>query len=110
MGVRKEVSELKLLGPFPSEEVADVAMLKKYGDLMDALGGKITDDEARLLVNLFGVDGCFGFSASLIHLIETAPGWPLEDCIYCSENEWIVELRNRSLRGGYSFKRGLEGA
>lgn len=97
---RKEIQEMSALGPLPSEIGADIDFLKKYESLYRAVTRPITDDEARVLVKLFGPDGCFGAASSLMHLIETAPGWPLEDCLRDRDNEWVVELRNRAIRGG----------
>lgn len=98
--VRKEIEEMCALGPLPSEDSRDIELIKKYDELYRAITMPITDDEARLLAKLFGHDGCFGLASSLMHLIETAPGWPLEDCLLDQGNEWIVEMRNRAIRGG----------
>ncbi len=98
--VRKEIEEMGALGPLPSENDADIDFLKKYEGLYRAVTRPVTDDEARVLVNLFGTDGCFGAASSLMHLIETAPGWPLEECLRNQDNEWVIELRNRCIRGG----------
>lgn len=100
LNVRKEIENLNTLGPLPSEDDADVVLLKEYDKLYRAIISPITDQEARILVRLFGPDGCFGLASSILHLIETAPGWPLEDCLTDLNNEWIVELRNRCIRGG----------
>jgi hypothetical protein len=100
LNVRREIEEMHALGPLPSEDDADVAVLKKYEELYRAIVKPITNEEARILVELFGPDGCFGLASSFMHLIETAPNWPLEDCLRDLTNEWKVELRNRSIRGG----------
>jgi len=101
VNVRKEIEEMNALGPLPSEECRDIELIKKYENLYRAITRPVTVEEARILVKLFGSDGCFGFASSLVHLIETAPGWPLEDCLCDMDNEWIVELRNRAIRGGF---------
>jgi hypothetical protein len=98
--VRQEIKEMSALGPLPSEGGADPELIGKYEKLYKAISRPIADDEARVLVKLFGPDGCFGLASSLVHLIETAPGWPLEDCLVDLDNEWIAELRNRAIRGG----------
>lgn len=98
--VRQEINTLYTLGPLPSEHDANPELIRKYEDLYRAIIRPITDEEARLLVKLFGSDGCFGLASSLIHLIETAPGWPLKDCLNNLDNEWIIVLRNRSIKGG----------
>lgn len=102
INVRKEIEEMNALGPLPSEECRDIDLLKKYENFYRAITRPVTDEEARILVKLFGSDGCFGFASSLVHLVEIAPGWPQEDCLRDMDNEWIVELRNRAIRGGRS--------
>ena len=99
--VRAEVKELEKLGPLPSEDEAEVAQLERIEELYRAIEKPLTDDEARVLVELFGPDGCYGVASSFMHLIETAPGWPLKECFQQLNNEWKVELRNRAIRGGY---------
>jgi hypothetical protein len=56
----------------------------------------ISDDDARALVKLFGPDDSFGLAWTLLHLIETAPGWPLEDVLDESGNEWVDRLKQRA--------------
>ena len=47
-----------------------------------------------LLTTMFQVR--FGLAWSLLHAIETAPGWPLMDVLSNADNEWIERLRERS--------------
>lgn len=98
--IRKEIEELKTLGPLPSETGVNPEVIWRYEHLYRLITRPITDDEARVLIKLFGVDGCFGLASSFMHLVETAPGWPLEDCLNNLENEWIAELRKRAIHGG----------
>jgi len=98
--IRKEIEELALLGPLPSEDRPDLELMERYEALYRAITRPITDDEARVLIGLFGKDDSFGMAASIRNLIETAPGWPLEDCLRDSDNEWIADLRDRAIRGG----------
>jgi hypothetical protein len=100
ISVRKEIEDINALGPLPPEAGADIALIEKYEKLYRAISKPVTDQEARILVKLFGPDGCFGLASSIMHLIETAPGWPLDDCLTSLDNEWKVELRNRAIRGG----------
>jgi hypothetical protein len=101
--VRAEIAELEKLGPLPSEDEAEVAQLKRIEAIYRTIAKPITDNEARVLVELFGPDGCYGAASSFMHLIETAPGWPLKDCLAQLNNEWKIELRNRATRGGHQF-------
>jgi hypothetical protein len=97
--VREEVGELAKMGPLPSCEIAthidQRERLEKYGLLIASIQKPITDAEARALVSLFGPDDCFGMEWTLVGLIESAPGWPLEDCLQGTSNEWVQMLRQR---------------
>jgi hypothetical protein len=55
-------------------------------------------DEAKALVELFGADDCFGLAWTLLHVIETAPGWPILDALGDTENQWIARLKQRAGR------------
>ena len=98
--MRPEIKRLLLLGPLPSEDDASVDHLRLVEAELKSVAKPLTDDEARALVSLFGSDGCFGVAWSFLHLIETAPGWPIADCLTNLENEWVISLRDRAVRGG----------
>lgn len=101
--MRREVRERTKLGPFPSSRVAVKQHLQKltdkYADLLTAIQKPVTDDEARALVALFGPDDYFGLVWPLVSLIESAPGWPLQDCLQSSKHEWIEMLKQRVENG-----------
>jgi hypothetical protein len=102
--VRQEVSELGRLGPLPSYTIAMRPgfreRIEKYEILIASIQKPVTDEEAEILVRLFGPDDCFGLEWALVSLIETAPGWPLLHCIpEDSGNEWIQMLRQRVENG-----------
>lgn len=101
LNVRREIEEMKALGVLPSEEDTNLAVLKRFDELYRAIEKPVTNEEARILIELFGSDGCFGLASSIMHLVESAPGWPLVDCLCDLTNEWKVELRNRAIRGGH---------
>ena len=98
--MRPEVKRLVELGPLPSESEATQEELQKIEDEYRSIQRPVSDAEARALISLFGPDGRYGLASSILHLIETAPGWPLKDCLVHSENEFIVSLRERAERGG----------
>ena len=98
--MRSEVIELGRLGPLPSHKsvLADPngeALVNRYGNLIASIKPPVTDAEARVLVGIFGPDECFEVEWRLVHLIETAPNWPLSDCLMDSGNEWIALLKQR---------------
>ena len=98
--MRPEIRSLVELGRLPSEDDADVEKLRKYDMEYRGITRPITDEEAIALLGLFGEDGCFGLASSLMHLVETAPGWPIKDFLTDTSNPWILELKNRAIRGG----------
>ena len=70
--VRAEVRRLHALGPLPAEKGATEAGLVAHQAALEAISGPLSDDEARLLMECFGPDGCFGLAWTLLHLIETS--------------------------------------
>jgi hypothetical protein len=90
------VERLVQIGPLPSSSVASVPELQEVEALLAKVQTPITDDEARALVRLFGPDDCFGLAWPLLHLIETSPGWPIEDALHGLQGEWIDRLRERA--------------
>lgn len=93
------VHRLTQLGPLPSSDTADEAELTVYEELLAQLTKPISDEDAKALITLFGPDDCFGLAWSLVHLIESSPGWPLMECLNDPKNEWIARLRETALRG-----------
>jgi hypothetical protein len=95
--MRNEVVELEKLGPLPDEESIGEDAIRTYQSLIQSISAPVTDQEARVLVSLFGSgdDSCFGLAWTLVHLIESAPGWPLLDCLNNTENWWIEFLQQR---------------
>jgi hypothetical protein len=70
--VRTSIGRLKQLGPLPSEEQATVEQLKEYEDLLLGIARPVTDEEARVLSKLSGLDDCFGLAWTMLQLIQTA--------------------------------------
>lgn len=106
LAVREAITELEDMGPLPSYAVAmqpdQLAKLERYTRLIASIQKPVTDEEARVLVRLFGPDDCFELEKSLVHLIESAPGWPIWDCLEDAHNEWIQTLRQRLDNAGIS--------
>jgi len=100
MKMRKEIQNLVELGRLPSEEDASDDILRKLDEAFRAIERPIRDEEAEALLALFGDDNCYGLAFSIMHLIETAPGWPIRRCLENAHNPWILELKARALRGG----------
>ena len=94
--MRKEVQELLNLGPLPDWETAEEEQLKRYESLLHNVAPPISDAEARSLLRLSGPDDCYGLAWTLLHLIETAPGWPLHDSLQDVHNPGHERLRLRA--------------
>ena len=97
--IRPEVIALVRLGQFPASREAVPEAISKQEDFLRRIAPPVTDDEARELVKLFGPDDYYGGAWTVLHLIESAPHWPLADCL-TGTNEWIVRLRERLARKG----------
>ena len=93
--LRQEVRDLVALGILP-DELADAKLIDLHADLLERIASPVTDEEACLLVKLFGPDDCFGVAWTLVHHIETAPSWPLAECLLDDKNEWVDRLRRRA--------------
>jgi hypothetical protein len=94
--MREEVLELIRLGSMPSEDSADVDVVRKYEELLHQISPPLTTIEASNLLHLFGPDSFFGLAWTLVILIESAPGWPEEVDLPAVDNEWIQLLRIRA--------------
>lgn len=94
--MQQAIISLLVLGPLPSPAVATVPTLQAFEEQLSKVQAPITDEEACALVKLFGPDDCFGLAWTLLHLIETAPGWPVKSALVGLEGEWIDRLRERA--------------
>lgn len=98
--IRKHVQDLANLGPFPSyEEHPSPDLVGKYETLLNDILPPVTDEEAKVLVRLFGQDDFYGLVWAVIHLVETAPSWPIEECLR-DNTEWVLLLRTRLENAG----------
>jgi hypothetical protein len=106
--MRQGIRDLLALGPFPPETSGNEdetfiypdELVDTYADLIGQIERPVTDDEARALITLFGPDTFYGVAWSLLHTIETAPGWPLVDVLQDTANEWVARLRQRAENSG----------
>lgn len=100
--MRPEIQQLIDLGALPPEAEASLEYLRVAESLLRAIEKPVSDEEARGLISLFGPpDSCYGFAWSILHLIESAPSWPIADCLENPKNEWVASLRDRAVRGGF---------
>src|SRR3954451_8350461 len=98
--LRPEIKSLMELGLLPSTKSLQHGLdstVARYENLILSIQRPVTDAEARALTRVFGDDDAFGLAWALISLVESAPGWPLRDCLpENSDNEWIALLRERA--------------
>jgi len=96
MQMQQPIEVLVRLGPFPSYASATPSQVQAIEAQLAKVTAPITDEEACALAKLFGPDDCFGMEWTLLHLIETAPGWPIEEALHDIDGEWIDRLRERA--------------
>lgn len=96
------VSQLVDLGPLPDEEAAEVARLQAFESALAEVERPITGEEALALLSIFpsGESSCFGLAWSVLHLVETAPGWPLAQARLYAANPWVRTMLQRAASTG----------
>lgn len=95
------IKQLVELGKFPT---ADESVRDPHGQehieeverLIKSISCPVSNEEALALSKVFGEDGYFGLAQTLMHIIETAPNWPLQQVFENNENEWIRMLKHRA--------------
>ena len=99
-GVRASVDALAGLGRMPTDAQAEAE--PDLADRWEAVVGElhaardVTDDEAAALVQLFPEDDSdsYGVAWTLVHVIESAPGWPVP-ALAQADGPWADVLRQR---------------
>lgn len=95
--MRKAVIDLINMGQLPSEDNDDISLFEKYQELIDSISPPISREEANALVLLFGNDGCYGLTFTLVHLIESARDFCINDFNNIENNYGVSILRSRVL-------------
>jgi hypothetical protein len=94
--MRTCVAELVALGQLPAECGAPIAQVKAFEEAIQRVERPLADAEAKALLATFGEDECFGLAWSLVHLVESAPGWPLKEARLRASNPWVKVLLERA--------------
>jgi hypothetical protein len=94
--MQQAIIALLELGPLPSSATVTTVTVQAFEDRLSKVQTPVTDEEACALVKLFGPDDCLGLAWTLLHLIETASGWPFKGTLDTLEGEWIERLRERA--------------
>lgn len=92
--MRLEVKHLIGKGQLPSSD-SGIPTIEQWQEALEKIKPPLSDEEAIALTRLFPTndDECYGLAWTLIHLVETAPSWPLKDCLHDKCNPWIARLR-----------------
>jgi hypothetical protein len=94
--MRTLVTQLVALGQLPSEQEAAAPQVQEFEQVIQKIAPPLTKEEALALLSVFGQDGCFGLAWSLLHLIETAPGWPYPEARLRAANPWVKSMLERA--------------
>ena len=94
--MQKAIQSMVALGPIPSEDTIEQEELEMWDDLiMHQVQEPLTDEEGLAISGLFGPDSCFGLNYKLMHLLETAPGWPVPGMFEHMHPEWAGAIMSR---------------
>ena len=95
------VTELLALGRMPPESDAEVSTVERFQEGLAALVQPASDAEAVAVLDSFpaGDESFFGAAWTLLHFVETAPGWP-DRAALGDRSWWVTFLRERADRGG----------
>jgi len=95
--MRHEVLQLAQLGPFPSEDGQLQADVDERKERLHSISRPLSNEEACLLATLFGPDTFCGLAWTMLTLIETAPDWPIRECLNALDNGlWGSTLKQRA--------------
>jgi len=87
------------LGQLPTDDegALDTTRFSQWETLLAQLSKPVSNDEALLLATLFPSDesDAYGLAWTLLHLIETAPGWPIREAITSAPPHWRTILDAR---------------
>ncbi len=104
--MRHKVQQFLSLGQLPSEREATEEAVARHQEALFSILPPLSLEEAEAVVGVFGPDSCFGLAWTLLHLIETAPGWEEYALSLPEGGEWANTLRHRSERYAACRKAG----
>jgi hypothetical protein len=92
--MRRELRQLIDLGTLPSETTASEKDIDVRERLIRAIAPPLTLEEAAALARILGSDNCFGLAWTIVHLVESAPGWSLRS-LPKGDSPFLLTLRTR---------------
>lgn len=97
-GIRTSVEELVKLGRMPADRGAVVDQVQAFEVALCRIESPVSDDEAIALLSVLPAteDSCFGLAWTAVHLIESAPNWPLPEAGALKANPWVRSLLERA--------------
>lgn len=94
MLIRQVVGDLVALGRMPDEDAEEEA-IERWANTLKAIPPPLTDHEAVELAKCFPPDMGYGLGFSLLHLLETAPGWADALAGSINDREWRERAQRR---------------
>ena len=94
MRIRQEVQDLISLGQMPNED-AEEEDIERWLNMFRRIVKPATDNEARALAQCFPPDMGYGVGWSLLHLVETTPGWVRAIAETINDADWREEALAR---------------
>jgi len=96
--MRDTVAELIAPCRLPAEVEGDVPRLQAFEAAIKLIDPPVSDAEALALLSVFPASAasCFGLAWSVLHLIETAPGWPIPEAKSQESNPWVQIMLQRA--------------
>jgi hypothetical protein len=94
--MREEVRALLRIGKLPASH-SGIPVIQQWQEALEKITAPVSDEEAVALIALVPPeeDSCFGLAWTLVHLIETAPHWPIQQCLQNPANPWLLRLGQR---------------
>ena len=96
--MRTEVLELVSLGRLPEDATATLPEVQSFEIALQKIKPPVSNEEALALLSVLpvGQASCFGLAWSIVHLVETATGWPLPQARVQTANPWVRSMLERA--------------
>jgi hypothetical protein len=102
--IRPEITRVTALAPLPAEEDCSEGLIVEMDEATRVVPRPLTDEEALALFDLLATSdesSYYGVMWTVVHAVETAPGWPLPQ-LWTPIGPWFDSLRIRARNGGFA--------